>query len=249
MAVGTQAGIISQGNYAVALGYLAGANNQPANSIVINASGSGLDGSAAGFYVNPVRNITGTSILQYNATTDEITHSNEISSEEDISIRINLSDSTQRVWRFGEDGILTLPAGGDIQDSTGTSVLGGGGSGSVLEEPFENKTSATGVIEHDATTNRLFRHTSISANFTANFTNLGLAVNEATSISLVLVQGATARMVTAVQIGGAAQTITWQGSASAPLGNANRTDVVTFSILCTATDTYTVLGMLTSFGG
>ena len=156
---------------------------------------------------------------------------------------------TLNTWKFGKDGILTLPAGGDIVDSTGTSVLGGGGSGSVLEEPFESKTTATGVVTHDATTNRLFYHTSISANFTANFTNLGLAANEATSLSLVLVQGATARMCTAVQIGGAAQTIVWQGSATAPLGNANRTDVVTFSILCTATDTYTVLGMLTSFGG
>lgn len=29
-------------------------------------------------------------------------------------------------WAFGTDGVLTLPAGGDIVDSTGTSVLGGG---------------------------------------------------------------------------------------------------------------------------
>jgi len=34
----------------------------------------------------------------------------------------------QQVWRFGTDGDLTLPAGGDILDSTGTSVLGGGAS-------------------------------------------------------------------------------------------------------------------------
>ena len=33
----------------------------------------------------------------------------DIQSEDDISIRINLSDSTQRVWRFGEDGDLTFP--------------------------------------------------------------------------------------------------------------------------------------------
>ena len=172
-----------------------------------------------------------------------------LTSTESVKITVDADDSSARVWTFDPTGVLSLPAGGDIVDSTGASVLGGGGSGSVLEEPFESKSSATGVIEHDATTNRLFRHTSISANFTANFTNLGLTAGKATSISLVLVQGATARMCTAVQIGGAAQTITWQGSASAPLGNANRTDVVTFSILCTATDTYTVLGMLTSFGG
>ena len=160
-------------------------------------------------------------------------------------------DSTLRQIGSGET-LRFEGAGGTTvtTDAEGKiTITGSAGSGSVLEEPFESKTTATGVVTHDATTNRLFYHTSISANFTANFTNLGLAANKATSVSLVLVQGATARMCNAVQIGGAAQTIIWQGSAAAPLGNANRTDVVTFSILCTATDTYTVLGMLTSFGG
>jgi hypothetical protein len=32
-------------------------------------------------------------------------------------------------WKFGTDGDLVLPAGGDIKDSTGTSVLGGSSSG------------------------------------------------------------------------------------------------------------------------
>ena len=33
----------------------------------------------------------------------------DIQSEEAISVRINLADSTQRVWRFGEDGNLEAP--------------------------------------------------------------------------------------------------------------------------------------------
>ena len=160
-------------------------------------------------------------------------------------------DSTLR--QIGNGETLRFEGAGGTTVTTDAegkiTITGSAGGGTVLEEPFESKTTATGVVTHDATTNRLFYHTSISANFTANFTNLGLAANEATSVSLVLVQGATARMCNAVQISGAAQTIVWQGSAVAPLGNANRTDVVTFSILCTATDTYTVLGMLTSFGG
>jgi hypothetical protein len=39
----------------------------------------------------------------------------------------------QHVWRFGTDGNLTLPAGGDIKDSTGASVLGGGFSGAYAD--------------------------------------------------------------------------------------------------------------------
>ena len=34
-----------------------------------------------------------------------------IESENDISIKINLTDSTQRIWRFGEDGDLRFPDG------------------------------------------------------------------------------------------------------------------------------------------
>ena len=34
-----------------------------------------------------------------------------IESENDVSIRINLSDSTTRIWQFGEDGGLTFPEG------------------------------------------------------------------------------------------------------------------------------------------
>ena len=35
-------------------------------------------------------------------------------------------------WSFGTDGKLTLPAGGDIVDSNGTSVLGGGGGSTLV---------------------------------------------------------------------------------------------------------------------
>jgi hypothetical protein len=47
----------------------------------------------------------------------------DIRSEGNINIDVNLSDSTLRRWQFGEDGDLTLPAGGDIKNSSGTSVL------------------------------------------------------------------------------------------------------------------------------
>ena len=44
-------------------------------------------------------------------------------------VRISTQDGfNESNWTFGATGDLTLPAGGDIVDSTGTSVLGGGGS-------------------------------------------------------------------------------------------------------------------------
>ena len=47
-----------------------------------------------------------------------------------------------KTWEFGMDGNLTLPEGGDILDSTGTSVLGGGGAPATAEPNFDIKTAS-----------------------------------------------------------------------------------------------------------
>jgi hypothetical protein len=52
----------------------------------------------------------------------------DIRSEGNINIDINLADSTLRRWQFGEDGNLTLPAGGTIAE-------GGGISGAIRLTP------------------------------------------------------------------------------------------------------------------
>ena len=117
-----------------------------------------------------------------------------------------------------------------------------------VQEKFATKSSATGVVAHDCSTGHIFRHSSISADFTANFTNLILEQGYATTMTLSLDQGNTAYMPTAVQIGGVAQTIVWQGN-SAPSGTDNGEDVVSFSILRTGASAYTVLGQRVSFGG
>ena len=83
------------------------------------------------------------------------------------------------------------------------------------------------------------------ANWTANFTNLNISSNYASSVTLVISQGAIGYYPNAVQIGGVAQTINWQGNIT-PTPSTNRTDVVTFSILYTGSS-YIVLGQLTGF--
>ena len=52
----------------------------------------------------------------------------DIRSEGNINIDINLADSTLRRWQFGEDGNLTLPAGGNISE-------GGGLTGAIRLTP------------------------------------------------------------------------------------------------------------------
>jgi hypothetical protein len=106
--------------------------------------------------------------------------------------------------------------------------------------------AATGTVVHNCALGQIFVHSSISANFTANFTNVTLPANNATSFTLVLNQGGTAYVPTAVQIGGQAQTVNWQGGTQ-PAGSANKKDVVSFSVV-NNNGTFITLGQLTTFG-
>ena len=60
-----------QGPYCLAIGPNAASTSGPSNSIVINASGAQLNAPTGGFYVNPVRNVFGTTTPTYNPTTCE----------------------------------------------------------------------------------------------------------------------------------------------------------------------------------
>ena len=135
-------------------------------------------------------------------------------------------------------------------DGTNGQVLTTDGSGTLSfenknVETLDPKTGATGTVTHDLNTAAVFYHSSISANFTANFTNADTTNNKTTSIALVLAQGATAFMSTGVQIGGVAQPIIWQGG-SAPTGTASGTDVVSFTLIRTGS-AWTVIGSGTSY--
>jgi hypothetical protein len=162
----------------------------------------------------------------------------DIRSEGAVNIDINLSDSTLRRWRFGEDGDLETPGGIQV---AGILKIDDG-----VHEKLQTKADATGTVTHDCSLGHIFYHTSPDANWTANFLNLNLSSGYATSVTLVIEQGATGYYPSAVRINYMVHNIKWQGN-STPTPSTNRTDVVTFSIICTATDTYTVLGQLTGF--
>ena len=63
---------------------------------------------------------------------------------------------------------------------------------------------------------------------------------------MMIIQGATAYIPNALQISGTPQTISWQGG-SVPAGNANKTDVFTFTITNLGTS-YEVIAQLVDFG-
>ena len=116
-----------------------------------------------------------------------------------------------------------------------------------VHEKFLTLTGATGTVDHNTMNGHVFLHTTPAADWTANFTNLDLAQEDGTNIAIVIDQGNTAYIPSAVEIGGVAQTIVWNGN-SAPSGTANGKDVVSFTIMNDG-GTYMVLGQLVSFGG
>ena len=116
-----------------------------------------------------------------------------------------------------------------------------------VHEKFLTITGATGVVDHNVQNGHVFYHTGAAADWTANFTNLELAQEDATNIAIVISQGNTSYIPNAVQIGGVAQTVVWNGN-STPTGTDNGKDIVSFTILNDG-GTYIVFGQLVSFGG
>ena len=114
-------------------------------------------------------------------------------------------------------------------------------------EKFTTTNGATGVTALDCSTGHVHYLTAPAGDITANFTNLDLTAEYGTNVTIVIDQGNTQYEVTAVQIGGVAQTIVWQGN-SAPTGTANGVDSFSFTILNDG-GTYVVLGQMVAFGG
>jgi hypothetical protein len=151
------------------------------------------------------------------------------------------------------NAISILDATPSVSTITGAlTVVGGVGIGGVLAltqtiETSQQLSGASGVVTHDCSMGQIFYHTSISANFTANLTNLTLNDGYATNVTLILSQSDPAYVPNAVQIDGVTKTVYWQGNSIAPEGSISKTDVVSFSIL-NNNGTYLVLGQLVSFG-
>jgi len=92
-----------------------------------------------------------------------------------------------------------------------------------------------------------FALASNAANITANYTNVTTATGQIIATALVITQGATAYIPSAVNINTVSQTILWQGG-TPPTGNANKTDIVSFAFICNGTTTPTVIGSLSTYG-
>ena len=263
-AIGPGAGITNQGANALALGVNAGRTSQATNSIAINATAGILENTTPdSLVIKPIRSAAGTTIMMYDATSGEVTHtasldtntiqtsSGNLAISADNYVQIN-SDNNGQIEIGTASGVGNVRIGNESND-TQVSI-----EGEVfineramfykgVEEKFATLTGSTGVTTMDCANGHVHYLTGASGDITANFTNLGLTAEFATNLTVIIDQGNTAYEITAVQIGGAAQTIVWQGN-SAPTGTANGVDSFSFTILNDG-GTYVVLGQMVAFGG
>ena len=160
------------------------------------------------------------------------------------TVRLLNAGTTKDYAYFNNNGSVDL-----YYDNVKTFATSAGGIQieQGVEEKFATTNGATGVTALDCDTGHVHYLTAPAGDITANFTNLDLTAEYATNVTIIIDQGGTAYEVTAVQIGGAAQTIVWQGN-SAPTGTANGVDSFSFTILNDG-GTYVVLGQMVAFGG
>jgi hypothetical protein len=129
----------------------------------------------------------------------------------------------------------------------------------VLTSAFEtttvSATAATGTVNVDINTSAVKYFTSnASADWTFNFRGDGsttlnslLANGQSATVAFLVTNGATAYKPTVFQVDGSAVTVRWQGGTAPSAGNASSIDSYTFTIIKTASATFTVLGSQTRF--
>ena len=118
-----------------------------------------------------------------------------------------------------------------------------------------NASAAGGTINYDVTTQSIAYYTvNASGNWTVNFrassgTTLNTALNTGRSVTVALLatQGATPYYNNVVQIDGNAVTPKYQGGSAWSAGNASGIDVYVYTIIKTASATFTVLASQTQF--
>jgi len=128
-------------------------------------------------------------------------------------------------------------------------------NGAMLEAATITATVPPSTTNYDASTQTVqFYTTNATANFTLNIRgsstvslNTLMATGQAMTLALLINCGATAYYPSTIQIDGTTVTPKWQNGASISAGYASAVNVYVFSIIKTASATYTVLGTQTKY--
>jgi hypothetical protein len=167
----------------------------------------------------------------------------------------------------GTSAFTAATAGTDYVDpsvaSTYTATQTFNGSSSVLgvvlndvaEVTTVSATAATGTINYDVTTQSVLYYTSnASANWTVNLRgssgtslNTLMSTGQTLTVVFMVTQGATPYFNNVIQVDGTTITPRWQGGVAPTAGNASGIDIYSYTIIKTASATFTVLAAQVQF--
>jgi hypothetical protein len=153
------------------------------------------------------------------------------------SFEIVNSAYTTTIYTLDDLGNMITAGGMNI---SGPSIVG------KMSERITMSSAGTGSVTFDTTNNSIFYNNGPTANITANFTNVSTTTDRATSVTVILSQSATARIVNAVQINSTSSTINWANGV-VPTGNANKHDIFGFSLIRSGS-TWVTLGQMSTYG-
>jgi hypothetical protein len=223
------------------------------NISVGDVTSSGTISSVA---VTTTGNITvGGDLITSGSGTPELQSDNEILLTAGTRVKVSSSPfNLASLTQLTINGLIA--SNGDLVYNSDTNTFQGyegswssfvtSGSVPLLSEVSSTINGATGTVVHNTTTGGVFYHTAPAANFTANFKSVPTTDDRITTVALIIAQGVTQYMPTAIQIDGAAQTIEWFGG-SVPGGTANGFDIVSFTLI-RQSSTWTVLGASSTYG-
>ena len=126
---------------------------------------------------------------------------------------------------------------------------------SVAEKVTTAATAPTGTIAYDVLTQAVLNYTTAaSGNWTLNVRGDGstsldsiMDTGESITIAHIVYQGGTAYYNSAFQIDGSSVTPEWQGGTAPSAGNVSSLDTYSYTIIKTASATFTVLASQTQF--
>ncbi|HSG20191.1 MAG TPA: hypothetical protein VLA31_05420 [Burkholderiaceae bacterium] len=154
--------------------------------------------------------------------------------------------------------IQNSPIGSSTASSGAFTTLSASGTTSIyetVEKAAVSGSGLTGTVNFNWLDGAVILVTANAAgNWTLNVRgdgsttlNSSLSNGDSITLALLVTQGSTAYYQSAMQIDGSSVTPKWAGGTAPTAGNANSIDVYTFTIIKTASATYTVLASQTKF--
>jgi hypothetical protein len=168
--------------------------------------------------------------------------------------------ANSKIGSNSNGNVVIASADTSVSATTGALVVTGGAgiggnlhaSGNIVQqsayyEIYSNVTNSGGNLTCNFVNGATF-YATLTANVTANFTNVVAATGRVTGATLIVDQGATAYRVANLQINsGVVQTIKWAG-ATTNTGTASNTDIMSFSLISLDGTNWRVLGQISNYG-